>query len=299
MRQLVEALAQSAPNHRLVEVDYCGDAMDKVGMAFFGGARPPTKDCFGAPFYGYFYGLAAVSTRYVLHMDCDMLFGGGGCGWLREATELLASRSDVLFVCPLAGPPSPTGRIPRQIRRAQLSTQAFGSAPEIEELTPRTYRLRHVSSRVFLADVERLRSVAPLRILDAPPWTFGSNLASTPFLPAETVLSQTMHQGRWLRLDYLGSTPGMWCLHPAQRGPTFAANLPNLIAAIERSAVPGNQEGRFELRDDWLDAVGPERFHREREPATARKALATVAHLTGARAVRNAMLRARWRREHG
>ena len=298
MLTLTKGLAASSPRHRLVEVDYSDEAVNRVSKKFFGGVTPPTKDCTGAPFYGYFYGLAEVETRYVLHMDCDLLFGGGSTVWLKEAIDLLRARSDVLFVCPLAGPPAPTARIPRRSRRAQRRTQMFGSEPVLEDDRTRTYRLRHVSTRIFVADMQRFRQSTPLTIMDAPPWTFGSDRSTTPYLPAETVLSRAMHDGSWLRLDYLGTAPGMWFLHPTQRGPAFSANLPNLISAIESGAVPRSQEGTYELLDDWLDTVGPARFQRRRELPTARTVLALGSRLTGARAVRNAIWRARWRRDH-
>jgi hypothetical protein len=295
---LVEDLQATWPRCRLVEVDYSDAAVERVGDEFFDGARPPAKDCFGAPFYGYFYGLAAVETRYVLHLDCDLMFGGGSSSWIGEAIALLAERPDLLFVSPLAGPPSSTGRIPRGLRRAQRRTQEFGSEPVLEDTHTRSYRLRHVSSRVFFTDMQRLRATTPFAVMSAPPWSFGSDLKVTPYLPAETVLSRTMHEGRWLRVDYLGTQPGMWFLHPGQRGPAFIANLPSLIAAIEHDHVPSSQRGSFELRDDWLDAVGPARFVRPREPLTARRAVSVAGHMTGARAVRNAIWRTRWKRQH-
>jgi hypothetical protein len=204
----------------------------------------------------------------------------------------------VLFVSPLAGPPTSTGRIPRQMRRAQRRTQGFGSEPVLEDRQTRTYRLRHVSSRVFFTDMDRFRRTTPLAVMDAPPWSFGSDLATTPYLPAETVLSRTMHEGRWRRMDYLGQAPGMWFLHPSQRGPAFSANLPNLVAAIEQDDIPASQRGSFELRDDWLDAVGPARFVRPREPVTVRRVLGAAARVSGAGAVRKAIWRARWNRDH-
>lgn len=298
MVRLTESLAQSSPRHRLVEVDYSDAAVNQVGNDFFGGAKPPRKDCFGAPFYAYFYGLAAVETRYVLHMDCDILFGGGSALWLTEAIELLGSRPDVLFVSPHAGPPSPDGRISRRVRRAQRRTQMFGSEPVLEDEGTRTYRLRHVSTRLFLADMTRFRRAMPLTIMDAPPWGFGSDLATSPYFPAETVLSRAMHEGEWLRIDLLGAAPGMWWLHPAQRGSAFTGNLPRLIDAIENGAVPSGQEGRYELLDDWLDAVGPARLERPRDPGTVRRVVATAARAPGARAVRTAVRRARWRCRH-
>jgi hypothetical protein len=298
MVRIINELARGRPHQRVVEVDYRDPAVERVGRQFFGGATPPAKDCFGAPFYAYFYGLASVQTRYVLHMDCDILFGGGSSRWLDEAIELLDSRAEVLFVSPLAGPPTATGKIPWRMRRAQGRTQAFGSVPALEDEATRRYRLRHVSSRVFFADLHRLSRATPLRVMDAPPWSFGSDLATTPYLPAETVLSRAMHEGQWLRLDHLGTQPGMWFLHPGQRGEAFRRNLPNLIVAIERGIVPRRQEGSFELRDDWLDAVGPARFERRRDGRTLRRAARTLARLTGARAARTAIWRYRWDRRH-
>jgi hypothetical protein len=298
MLRLLEDLASRSSRRRLVEVDYSEPAIEMVAEQFFGSVRPPTKDCFGAPFFAYFYGLATVETRYVLHLDCDVLFGGGSSMWISEAIDLLTERPDVLFVSPLAGPPTPTGRIPSHMWRAQRRTQAFGSEPVLEDRQTRTYRLRHVSSRVFFTDMDRLRGTTPLPVMDAPPWSFGTDLATTPYLPAETVLSRTMHEGRWLRVDYLGKAPGMWFLHPAQRGPGFSANLPNLVKAIEQDNVPERQRGSFELRDDWLDAVGPARFVPPREPVTARRVLGAAARVSGAGAVRKAIWRARWNRDH-
>jgi hypothetical protein len=299
MQRLVESLGRGSDAQNVLEVDYSDEAMSRVGSMFFGGAVPPVKDCFGAPFYAYFYGLATVKTRYVLHLDCDMLFGGGSDVWLREAMELLDSRPELLFVCPLAGPPTLDARIPRRIRRAQLHTQEFGSEPVLECRAPRTYRLRHVSSRVFFADLDRLRGAGPLTIMDAPPWTYGSDLATTPFLPAETVLSRVMHDGGWSRLDYLGKDPGMWFLHPPQRGPAFIANLSNVIAAIETDNVPPGQRGSYELLDDWIDAVGPGRFERPSDPLTVRRAAKVAARATGLLALRSAIWRAGWRRRDG
>jgi hypothetical protein len=293
MQRLVEDLAATSDAYRMIEVDYSGPAVERVGEQFFGGARPPTKDCFGAPFFGYFYGLACVETRYVLHMDCDMLFGGGSGEWVAEAIALMCSRPEVLFMCPLAGPPTVDARLPRKIQRAQRRTQEFGSAAVLECLDPRTYRLRHATSRVFFTDMARLREAGPFAILDAGPWTYGSDLATTPFLPAETVLSKAIHDGDYLRLDYLGRGRGMWFLHPPQRGPSFATNLPNLVAALEADAVPAAQRGSFDLVDSWLDSVGPARFQRPRTRLTARTIAKRVGSASGLLVLREGLRRRR------
>lgn len=296
MQRLVDALARCSDSRRVLVVDYGPAAAQRVGRMFFGGAIPPVKDCFGAPFYGYFYGLSMVQSRYVLHVDCDMLFGGGSGIWLREATQLLQSRPEVLFVCPLAGPPTPDARIPRRVRRAQMRTQEFGSEPVLERQLPRTYRLRHVSSRVFFVDLTRLREIGPFTVMRAPPWTYGSDLATTPFLPAETVLSRAMHDKKCLRLDYLGTEPGMWFVHPGQRGSAFVENLPNLIAALEKGEIVAAQRGSYELRDEWLNSVGPARVERPPSRVTPRATAKWLARATGVLALRLAVQQARWRR---
>jgi hypothetical protein len=284
MLDLIHQLTAPTGRH-LIEVDYADAALQAVGDRFFGGRRPPTKDAFGAPFYAYFFGLANVDTRYVLHLDSDILLGGGSLAWVSEAVELIRSRREVLFACPLAGPPTGDGRIPRDVRRAHRRTQARGSAPVLESESIRAYRLRHVSSRVFLTDLERLAAAGPLPILDAERWTFGSDLAVTPYLPAETTLSHAMQQHGLLRIDYLGTSPGMWFVHPLQRGPAFNANLPGLIAELEDGAYPGAQAGRFELLDSWLDAAGPAPFARPLPPVRQR-AGRLVGTVTGLRAAR-------------
>lgn len=295
MIRLLDDLARHEDGACVSEVDYSEPAVRRVASMFFGGAAPPTKDCFGAPFYAYFFGLAMVPTRYVLHMDCDILFGGGSSTWLSEALELIASRPDVLFVCPLAGPPTADAHIPRRVLRAQQRTQALGSKPLLERQAPRTYRLRHVSSRVFLADLVHLQEIGPLTTLDAPPWIYGADPNAIPVLPAETVLSEAMRDQNRARLDFLGTGDGMWFLHPGQRGEAFAANLPNLIAAIESGEIPASQRGSYELADEWLSAVGPMRF--ERPKPRLRDAAKWLARATGVLGLRERVRRIRWR--HG
>jgi hypothetical protein len=296
MEQLIERLAATSPTYRAVTVDYSPEAVGRVGAAFFAGASPPTKDCYGAPFYAYFDGLASVDTRYVLHMDSDMLFGGGSQTWIGEAIELLESRSNVLFVAPFGGPPSADPRVTRKERRRELNAQPFGSLPVLESVDPRTKRFGHVGSRIFFTDLDRLRGAGPFSAYDAPPWSRGSNLATTPFLPAESTLSAAMRDGGWVRLDYLGTGAGMWRLHPAQRGSAYAANLPHVIAALERGAIPDYQRGSSALRTAWLNAVGPELIEEQAAPLHARGVARKIARATRVLRLRDAVWRMRWRR---
>jgi len=91
------------------EVDYSKDIANQVGKAFFGSRNVPAKDHRGGPYYSYFFGLAVAKYDYVLHLDSDMIFGGGSSTWVSEAIQLLNRRDDVLACSPLPGPPTHDG----------------------------------------------------------------------------------------------------------------------------------------------------------------------------------------------
>jgi hypothetical protein len=259
MKALLGRLSGQDDACRIEEVNYGLEAVESVSRVFFGGADVPAKDCFGAPFLAYFASLLSARNRFVLHMDCDMLFGGGSSNWLDEAIQVFEQRPEVAFMAPLAGPPTDDGLLPRKVRRGQRATQLFGSEPQLERHDPLTYRLRHVSSRIFLMDLERFRgALCPLAPLPAPKWTHGAALPETPFLPAETVMSRSMQVNGMIRLDMLGSGPGMWFLHPRWRTETFYERLPKLISELDAGRVPPGQHGDYELHADVVGDVDPD-----------------------------------------
>ena len=248
IRRALESLAQRDGRPRIHEVDYGPEATAALGERFFGGEEPPAKDCFGAPFMPYFSGLHAARSRYVLHMDGDMLFGGGSQAWVAEAVALLEDRDEILAVAPLAGPPTRSGRLPRRVVRRDAHTQLFGSRAARESRSPRTYRFRHMSTRLFLVDLRRLEDVAaPLALLPAPAWSYGAAVEEYPYLPAETSLSAAMRREGLVRLDHQGRPPGMWALHPGNRTPEVMQQLRVIVSAVEEGDVPPEQAGDYEL----------------------------------------------------
>jgi len=75
--------------------------------------------------------------------------------------------------------------------------------------------------------------------------------------PHEDLLTDAMHRAGMVRIDLLGAEPGLWALHPPFRSGRFYAELPDLVARIERGDVPDAQRGDHELNDsmiDWTDA---------------------------------------------
>ena len=92
--------------------DYSPAALESVRQRYFSTSRAyPEKAFDGGPFHAYFYGLLKADAEYVVHMDSDMLFGGGSQVWLEEAIGWLRTTPDALFAGPLPGPPRADGTL--------------------------------------------------------------------------------------------------------------------------------------------------------------------------------------------
>src|SRR5882724_3636225 len=101
LRRLIEGCCLTHAHARSIDVDYAEETKAAVEASFFSGHAMPAKDYRGAPFYAYFFALFAASRDHVLHLDSDMLFGGGSQTWMEEALHLLETRPDVLACNPL------------------------------------------------------------------------------------------------------------------------------------------------------------------------------------------------------
>lgn len=247
-RSRILTLASSISGARVVEIDYTPAAQAAVSRRFFGGAPVPAKDCRGGPYYAYFFGLYSARHDWILHCDADMFFGGASSTWLSEAIELHETRPEILFSAPLPGPPSPAGTLrqlnaePRQVNGALAFT--------FSEMSTRLFFF----NRVHLADrIGALRPRAPkprprmIALLDGNP---------AQELP-ETLLSDAMSRRGLCRVDFLGSAPGRWSLHPPYRCEDFFAKLPALVSRIEAGDVPTEQLGDHDINDslvDWTEA---------------------------------------------
>jgi hypothetical protein len=239
---LLAEAATSHPNVRVAEVDYAPATRAAVAERFFGGQAVPEKDARGGPFYAYFFALSEARHDVVMHLDSDMLFGGGSQRWLGEASELLAARADALAVNPLGGPPTED---PARWRDPREPLPYLG------------FRCDSISSRICLLDRRRL---APLEVRPAARLrsrvkarVHGHPDAALP----EDLLTAAMHARGMVRLDVLGSAPGMWSVHPPFRSERFYAELPALVERVERGDVPDEQRGEFDVADalfDWTEA---------------------------------------------
>lgn len=258
---LLHRTARHEPKIEIVEVDYSDAALEATRRQFFGDVPAyPQKAFDGGPFHAYFYGLHAADADYVVHMDSDMLFGGGSQHWLIEAIDWLETTPDALFVGPLPGPPRADGSL-GDLHRSLPGVDALPPPARLPAAYP-AYRFSSVSTRIFVLDQRRFdASVAPLQLVRP---NLKRRIRARVFkqapltMPAEEVLTAAMLRKKFCRIDFLGSGAGMYSLHPPYRTESFYSELPNLIARIEADRIPEAQRGDYDINAsmfDWTEAL--------------------------------------------
>jgi len=282
---ILEAARKRHPRLVIDPVSYDDATRRKVGAAFFGEDRTwPDRAFDGGPFYVYFHGLLRANADYVFHIDSDMLFGGGSQTWMDEAIALLGRHPDAVCVGPFPGPPDAAGEIDRSLHMRFPGRDDFDGPQKLNVDAP-AYRFSTVSTRIFMMDMQRfadrigvldlVRPGAARRLRSA---LYGESPLS---MPAEEVLSANMIAHGLSRIDYLGTGSGMFSLHPPFRSSEFYAQLPALIARIERGDIPEGQKGDYDINAammDWSSAL-----HAKRPSARYRKALAQLLAVQAAR----------------
>lgn len=240
---LVGTLSERYPAARAANIDYSADRMAEVARFFFDRDEIPPKDFRGGPFYAYFFGLHAAQHPFVLHLDSDMLFGGQSGSWVAEALRVLRQNPNVLSVSPHPGPPQ---------RDADSSaTEEITLSPEQKpfRVTPR------FTTRVFLMDRRRLVREGPLPL--ERPHLLGilkaHLLRNSPGAAPETLIQKHMQTHGLLRVQMVGTSPGMWSLHPRYRNEEFYRRLPDLIERVGEGDVPEAQRGYYDIQDVLCD----------------------------------------------
>lgn len=258
---LLEAIARQSPKAEIAEVDYSPTALESVRQRYFSTSRAhPEKAFDGGPFHAYFYGLLKADAEYVVHMDSDMLFGGGSQVWLEEAIGRLKKTPDALFAGPLPGPPRADGTL----------GDLHGGFPGLTGIQPPerlaaaypAYRFRTVSTRIFVLDQGRFD--ASVGALDLVRPNLRRRIRARLFrqsplsMPAEEIISAAMMRKGLSRIDFLGSGAGIYSLHPPYRTDAFYQELPHLIARIVAGAIPAAQRGDYDVNSsmfDWTEAL--------------------------------------------
>lgn len=247
LRALLGELRSRSPKVRVVEVRYDKGSIREVARTFVGRDWLPKKAYNGSPFHAYLFGLREATHDFVLHLDSDMMFGGGSSSWVAEAVEHLRRDPRVLSCSPYPGPPRSDRRLFNASELRRVSTD------------PPAHEFSTLSTRVFLLDRRRFER-GELRIPLCQPNLAGRATAfinyTPPYLALEDCMTALMKDRGLVRLDFLGTPPGLWSLHPVYRSERFYRELPRLIQRIEAGDVPDAQRGHYDLKEpffDWSD----------------------------------------------
>ena len=198
--------------------------------------------CFrGYPIYGSFEQFLDTDSKYILHLDCDMIFyEEPAFSWVQEGIRVMEENENILCVLPRGGPPTKDGFLHQ------------GTTPYQVDEKRELYLFKNFTSRHYLIHRERFLSLLPLK----PLWlSWREPIKSRLFgngkmLCWETMVEHALAKSSMWRADLM--TDQAWSLHPGDRSEEFYQLLPKIIDSINQNEFPEDQRGHFDLRlSDW------------------------------------------------
>lgn len=251
--ETLQALGDRLVRERVIDRVLCltpGDPwLAEVTRKYSGSWVPETHDYGGRPITGYWAGIEAAKTRYVIHYDGDMfLYQDPGFDWAAHAIPLLARQEHAVSASPRLTPPY-ASRIP------------YGDCASTNEGVPFLpveggWKQHFFSTRVFVIDRQKLDTYLPLgrgRVL------------------AEQMLVKTLRRGfprsaekmYWTTVGGAGgyrlilSTEQAWVLHPNWKPPHYASMVPAILDKVAANQFPDEQLGNSEIQlDAWQAFLG-------------------------------------------
>lgn len=201
---------------------------------------PETHDYGGRPITGYWAGIEAAKTRYVIHYDGDMfLHQEPGFDWAAHALPFMDAQEHAISATPRITPPF-AGRIPYG---------DYGSIREVMPMFPVEggWRQYFFSTRAFVIDREKLERYLPLargRILleQMVVKTLNRGFPRS----AEKMLWFTAGREGGYRL--MLSTEKAWLLHPIWKPEDYAEWVPRIMECVVNNRVPQEQLGNPEIQ---------------------------------------------------
>lgn len=250
-KQILQEFSAQNNSIQVHYVDYDKKTVGRVAEEVWSSGDLPVKDYRGGPFYSYIYGLYRVETDYVFHLDSDIFLGGGSTAWCDEAIELLKNDPKLAIVKPLSGPPKKDGSAPFQSGEALKPYRDHSSA----------YYSDNFTTRIFFTEKSRLTQIfknTPIEKPDILRSLIGKWQGNPAVRAPEQLLSTYLSGTEFCRLDYLGTEPGLWALHPPFRSEEFYSKLDDIIEAVENNKVPDAQRGHYDINHafvDWSSAI--------------------------------------------
>ena len=240
LQNLLEGLAQKY-EFNLILAEYQKQQIRSKNRIQFNYHHRETHCFRGYPIYGSFKQFIDTEAKYILHLDCDMIFyEAPSFSWVQEGKRIMEENEDILCVIPRGGPPTKDGSLHQ------------GSTPYKTDEKRGLYLFKNFTSRHFLIHRERFLSLLPLK----PLWlSWREPIKSRLFgngkmLCWETMVEHALEKSDLWRADLM--TDHAWSLHPGDRSAEFYQLLPQIIDSVNRNEFPEEQRGHFDLRlNDW------------------------------------------------
>ena len=237
---LLEDLAQKY-GFELILADYQKQQIRSNNKLQFNYPHRETHCFRGYPIYGSFKQFLDTDSKYILHLDCDMIFyEATAFSWVQEGIRIMEDNEDILCVLPRGGPPTKDGTLQQ------------GTTPYRVDEKRGLYMFKNFTSRHYLIHRERFLSLLPLK----PLWlSWREPIKSRLFgngkmLCWETMVEYALAKSDMWRADLM--TDHAWSLHPGDRSEEFYKLLPRIIDSVSRNEYPEEQRGHFDLRlCDW------------------------------------------------
>lgn len=238
MEALNDALSRVAGTGvplRRVDVDYGRASRRAVSRRYFGGARSGLRCAGGTPIYAFLFGLHQAQTRYVIHLDSDLVFFGGEESWIRVAIDVLAENKDIYFVNPYLGPPRQDGTPHDIIGGVDASTGLRLSS----RFSTRCFCYDQIKADIGFFPMKRSRY--PLSR-----WPLYLARGRELDVALETSVARTLCTRKVWRCD-LEPRYG-WVIHVADKDAFGRPEIREVIRAVEQGTVPAAQRGQANLQ---------------------------------------------------
>jgi hypothetical protein len=244
LRAQAESLVRQGTIDRVVYLAPGDPWLAEITRKYSGRWIPETHDYGGRPITGYWAGVEAARTRYVIHYDGDMfLCQDPGFDWAAYAIPFLDRQPNAVSASPRLTAPY-ASRIP--YGDSASSHEGVALAP-----VEGGWKQFFFSTRVFLIDRQKLERYLPL----------GRGRALVEQLAVKALrrgFPRSAEKMYWTTVGGAGgyrlvlSTEKAWVLHPPWKPPHYAALVPAILESVAQGRVPDAQLGKTEIQlDAW------------------------------------------------
>ena len=215
--------------------------VQNLSKLYFGSSYYETNCFRGYPIFGSFKQFYQSKSKYILHLDCDMIFyEKKDFSWINAAIKIMNENEDILCVLPRGGPPHTDKKLHQGTTKYNIDDKR------------RVFLFKNFTSRHYLIHRERFVSLLPVK----PLWlSWREPIKSRLFgngnmLCWEAMVEKALENSSLWRADLM--TEQAWSLHPGDRSKKFYQLLPQIIDSVNRNEFPEDHRGHFDLRlNEW------------------------------------------------